>query len=120
MVDSESKIPGISFVLANSNYNGVQGGAFLLKCELHGQFADEELWKKIERKMQAGFRIYAEEDFQGEVLLVMRDEFHKEKTEHEATKHALKLEVARRIKLEEELGRMKALLGSLGAGLGRR
>lgn len=120
MVDSEEKVPSISFALSASHSRQLEDGTFQVECQLHGQYANEELWEKIEKKLKAGFRIYGEEDFQGEVLTVLRDDYHKEKAEHEVTKQALKLEVARRIKADEELGRLKLLLGSLGAGLGRR
>lgn len=120
MVDSEKKVPGISFELVSHKETGHAEGITRVKCELYGEYQDVELWEKIKKKLSAGFRIYGEEDFQGEVLLMMRSDFMKEEAEHAVTKQTLKTEVARRLKAEQELTKLKGLLESLGSGLGKR
>jgi hypothetical protein len=119
-VASESKVPGISFWLSGDKSYTREDGVNHVECTLLGQYTDEELWKKIQKRLHAGFRIYSEDDFHTEVLLVMRDDFQKEINEHKATKRALELANARLAGIETELAEYKRLLGTLGSALGKR
>jgi hypothetical protein len=112
---------GISFILTKHSTKGTTSGAAagirLVELTLSGEYTDEALFERVLTKLTNGIRIYSEEDFQGEVLLLMKQELEAEQKVTAITKRALEMEISARWRAEAKLEEYKGLLGKLGEGL---
>lgn len=115
---------GISFIMTShitrSTTSGAAAGMRLVELTLSGEYTDEALFDRVVDKLTAGIRIYSEEDFQGEVLLLMKQELETEQKAHAISKRALDLEIQGRMRAEAQLAEYRGLLGKLGEGLRTR
>jgi hypothetical protein len=119
--EHEKRVPGISFWLTSHNEMSTDRGIVQIIATLHGEYGkngeDAELWKKVYTKMADGFRIFSENDFQAEVLQVLREEYEQECKKHEGTRRVLALQTAELERVQRKLAGFEATLGQLGAGL---
>lgn len=115
----ETKVPGISFMMTAHTERGLDHDRVQVTATLKGEYhsKDEELWKKVYTKMMDGFRIFSENDFQAEVLQVMRQEYELECQKHEGTKRALSMQTAELERVQRKLAALEATLGQLGSTL---
>lgn len=117
MVDAQ----GISFILVRHESRGATtGGLRIVELTLQGEYTSEDLWERVQKRLTDGIRIYSEEDFQGEVLLLMKQELEAEVQAHAISKRVLDLEIQGRMRAEAQLAEYRGLLGKLGEGLRTR
>ena len=118
MTEPEERIPGVTLWLSKSSYTGSSvPGEFLVKAQLTGQVANKELWDIVEKKLEAGLRIYAEDSFHAAVIAAVKMDVSELRAEITELERQLRQEKDTRLLAEAELTRFKEPLEALGRAL---
>lgn len=108
MSDADLKLPGVT--LRHRGSRRFQVGTkhkaeMTLECEIE----DEVVWEEVEKMLlaPAGFRIYTQEDFKGEMLNVFREEVRQLEAENAALRSENKRVQAQNAAMETQLQEYK-------------
>lgn len=88
-----------------------------MKAQLTGQVANKELWDIVEKKLEAGLRIYAEDSFHAAVIDVVKMDVLELRAEITDLERQLRQEKDARLLAETELQRYKQPLEAFGRAL---
>lgn len=106
MSDENDHLPGVVFHKKSSEVLGTtKKGVKRVQVILEAEIRDEEIWKSVEEKLN-GLKVYTVDDFKGEMLNALREDYLKLEIE----KKRLEIE---NTGLREENQHMKAGLSVL-------
>lgn len=92
---------------------GQKGVELTVVCHIN----DEEVWKVVEKKFLEGFRVYTVEDFKGEMLAALREEFKELEAEVGVLRVNLEKRTREKEMLEGQLEDARAPMRALGQRL---
>lgn len=116
MAEKAAPIPGVTLWHRGAKLFET-GGQKRVELTVVAHINDEQIWKVVEKKFLEGFHVYTAEDFKGEMLAALRDEYK----ELEAEVGILRVDIEKRTRekalLEKELEEARAPMRALGQRL---
>lgn len=92
MANDDDGLPGVVLKLETSEVAGISADSRrILKLGFRAWVKDKSIWDQVEKKLEAGLKIYTTDDFKTEMMRTLRDENHRLEDE----KHALLCEKSR-------------------------
>lgn len=120
MADTKDKLPGVTLFLTTSKRYNVAGRK-KARAEFECDIDSEVTWDEVEKMLIAGFKIYTDDDFKGELLSVFREEVKQLEGQANVYKYEKeRLEVENR-RLRDNVEQYQRQLSNLGRQiLGKR
>jgi hypothetical protein len=117
MTEPEDRVPGVTLWMSKATYMRGAAGDFLVKAALNGTASDLALWEAVQKKLEAGIRIYEEDDFHTAVVHAVKMDVSELRAEITELERQLRQEKDARQLAEEQLARFKEPLEAFGRAL---
>lgn len=114
----EEQVPGVTLHFRKATAAGGTEGRHY-EVMLDAWVVDDELWKEVQAKLEAGFRIFTAPDFHIEVMDVLRMELREAQERTVILERQLSQEKDAREQAQQAHDRLQSTLGSFGRALGR-